>query len=239
MGRWQDIAIKKNKTDAARAKVFTKIGREIAVAIKTGGGANPETNSKLRDAIAKAKANNVPNDNINRIIKKAENDATAGNYEDIIYEGYGPCGVAIIVEASTDNRNRTAAEMRHYFDKFGGNLGQAGSVSFMFQRFGVIDLEKGEGFDEDEMTLFALDNGAEDVIIGEEACRILVGISGFQVMVAALQDGGYGLISSEIQYVPTTESEISDENDRANMERLLGMIEANDDVMNVYTNWMG
>ena len=158
--KWNNIKRKKEKTDAAKAKIFTKIGREISVIVKAGGP-NPAENSKLKDAIAKAKAANVPNDNIERIIKKAAGETGGNDYEELIYEGYGPCGVAVVVETLTDNRNRTAGEMRHYFDKCGGNLGQSGSVMFMFDRKGIIAIE-GEGHDEDEVMEAALEAGAED-----------------------------------------------------------------------------
>lgn len=164
--KWSTIKRKKEKTDNARAKVFTKIGREIAVAVREGGP-DPASNSKLKDIIAKAKANNVPNDNIDRIIKKASGDGNAANYEEIIYEGYGPSGIAVMVETLTDNRNRTAAEMRHYFDKNGGNMGQSGCVSFMFSRFGSIVIEA-EDVDEDKLMEDALEASASDFIREED-----------------------------------------------------------------------
>ena len=161
--KWSTIKQKKGKNDAARAKIFTKIGREIIVAVKEGGSADPTVNSKLRDCIAKAKANNVPNDNIERVIKKAAGDSDSSNYEAVTYEGYGPSGVAVIVEALTDNRNRTAGDVRHYFDKYGGNMGQQGCVSFMFERKGVLVIER-EDLDktEDEVMEAALEAGAAD-----------------------------------------------------------------------------
>ena len=165
--KWKNIMHKKEKTDAQRAKVFTKIGKEMAVAIREGG-ADPVSNSKLRDLIQKAKANNVPNDNIDRIIKKFSGDNNV-NYEEMVYEGYGPCGVAVIVEAMTDNRNRTASEVRHYFDKFGGNLGQSGCVSYLFEDKGVIVIEKSDKIDEDKLMECALEAGAED-FGGEDEC---------------------------------------------------------------------
>ena len=159
--KWSTIKRKKEKTDGARAKIFTKIGRELAVAVREGGGADPASNSKLRECIAKAKANNVPNDNIERIIKKAASDGDQSKYEAITYEGYGPGGIAVIVETLTDNRNRTAGEIRHYFDKFGGNMGTQGCVSFMFERKGVLITES-DGLDEDTVMEDALENGASD-----------------------------------------------------------------------------
>ena len=164
--KWSTIKRKKEKTDNQRAKIFTKIGREIAVAVREGGP-DPSSNSKLKDVISKAKANNVPNDNIERIIKKAAGDGNADNFEEIIYEGYGPSGIAVIVETLTDNRNRTAGEMRHYFDKYGGNMGQSGCVSFMFSRQGVIVIEK-EDVDEDSLMDDALEAGASDFLTDDE-----------------------------------------------------------------------
>ncbi len=202
--KWNNIKRKKEKTDAAKAKVFTKIGREISVIVKTGG-ANPNENSKLKDAIAKAKAANVPNENIERIIKKAAGDGEANNYEELIYEGYGPSGVAVVVETLTDNRNRTAGEMRHYFDKCGGNLGQSGSVMFMFDRKGIIQIE------------------AEGLDLG--AVR------------DALEKAGYSFLSAEVEYVPQTMSTIEDEDTAAKMEKLIDMLEENDDVQAVWHNW--
>jgi len=235
MGRWQDIAVKKGKTDAARAKVFTRIGREIVVAIKTGGGNNPETNSKLREVIAKAKANNVPNDNINRAIKKADEDASA-SYDEVVYEGYGPGGTAVIVEATTNNKNRTAAEIRHSFEKNGGNLGAMGSVSFMFERNGVISAEKPASFDEDEFTLLALDNGAEDVVVGDAEIQILTSVQDFHKCSQGLTAGGYNLTLAELQYIPTIDGGITDEQQKIKFDKMIEMLENNDDVMNVWHN---
>ena len=169
--KWNNIKRKKEKTDGQRAKIFTKIGRELAVAVKEGGGPDPASNSKLKDAIAKAKANNVPNDNIERIIKKAAGEGNADNYEALQYEGYGPAGIAVIVETLTDNRNRTAGEMRHYFDKCGGNLGQTGCVSFMFKQKGVLAIEA-EGLDEEKVMEDALEAGAADFQADDDVFEI-------------------------------------------------------------------
>ena len=166
--KWSTIKRKKEKTDSQRAKIFTKIGRELSVAVREGGSPDPNVNTKLKDCIAKAKANNVPNDNIERIIKKAAGDGDSSRYEDIVYEGYGPSGVAVIVETLTDNRNRTAADLRHYFDKFGGNMGTPGCVSFMFSKNGVIVIEK-ENNDEDALMEVAIESGATDFIVDNEA----------------------------------------------------------------------
>ena len=169
--KWNNIKRKKEKTDSQRAKIFTKIGREIAVAVKEGGSGDPNVNSRLKDVIAKAKQNNVPNDNIERIIKKASGEGNSDNFESIQYEGYGPCGVAVIVETLTDNRNRTAGDLRHYFDKFGGNLGTPGCVSFMFQKKGVLVIEK-EGREEDQVMEDALEAGASDFQADEDVFEI-------------------------------------------------------------------
>ena len=182
--KWNNIKHKKEKTDAARAKVFTKIGKEIAIAVKEGG-ADPVSNSKLRDLIAKAKANNVPNDNIDRIIKKAAGDGDGASYEVIMYEGYGPCGVAIIVEATTDNRNRTAGDVRHFFDKFGGNLGQMGCVSYLFSDKGLIVID-GEDVDEEALMEDALEAGAEDIVNNEGTFEIYTDPADFSAVNDAL-----------------------------------------------------
>ena len=194
--KWNNIKRKKEKTDGARAKVFTKIGREIAVAVKEGGG-NPASNSKLATLIAKAKANSVPNDNIQRIIKRAEGgDKT--EYEAITYEGYGPGGIAVMVETLTDNRNRTAANMRHYFDKFGGNLGQMGCVGFMFTQKGVIVVDL-EDRDPDELMMDALDAGADDFDAGEDAAEVTTSPENFTAVCDALEKKGYKFISASVQ----------------------------------------
>lgn len=233
--KWNNIKRKKEKTDAAKAKIFTKIGREISVIVKTGG-ANPNENSKLKDAIAKAKAANVPNDNIERIIKKAAGDGEANNYEELTYEGYGPSGVAVVVEALTDNRNRTAGEMRHYFDKCGGNLGQSGSVTFMFDRKGIIRIEA-EGRDEDTVMEDALEAGAEDFNSDGDVFEIATDPNEIGVVRDALEAKGYDFISAENEYIPQTMTTIDDEETAAKMEKLIDMLEENDDVQAVWHNW--
>ena len=230
-----NIKRKKEKTDAAKAKIFTKIGREISVIVKTGG-ANPNENSKLKDAIAKAKAANVPNDNIERIIKKAAGDGEANNYEELTYEGYGPSGVAVVVEALTDNRNRTAGEMRHYFDKCGGNLGQSGSVTFMFDRKGIIRIEA-EGSDEDTVMEDALEAGAEDFNSDGDVFEIATDPNEIGAVRDALEAKGYDFISAENEYIPQTMTTIDDEETAAKMEKLIDMLEENDDVQAVWHNW--
>ncbi len=231
--KWKNIMHKKEKTDAQRAKIFTKIGKEIAVAVKEGGP-DPTSNSKLRDIISKAKSNNVPNDNIDRIIKKASSDDA--NYEVIYYEGYGPSGVAVIVEATTDNRNRTSAEVRHYFDKFGGNMGAIGCVSFMFTNKGIIVIEN-KDIDEDKLMEDALDAGAEDVAIEDEIFEITTAPSDISEVSEALVAKGYNLVSAESTKVPANYSTLESENDITMMTRLLDSLDDNEDVTNVWHNW--
>ncbi len=233
--KWNNIKRKKEKTDAAKAKIFTKMGREISVIVKTGG-ANPNENSKLKDAIAKAKAANVPNENIERIIKKAAGDGEANNYEELTYEGYGPCGVAVVVETLTDNRNRTAGEMRHYFDKCGGNLGQTGSVMFMFDRKGIIEIEA-EGNDEDSVMEAALEAGAEDFNYDGDVFEISTDPNELGAVRDALEEKGYAFVSAEVQYVPQTMTAIDDPAAAEKMEKLIDMLEENDDVQAIWHNW--
>ncbi len=233
--KWSTIKRKKEKTDQQRAKVFTKIGRELAMVVKAGGP-DPNVNGKLKDVIAKAKANNVPNDNIERIIKKAAGEGDGDNYEEIVYEGYGPCGVAVVVETLTDNRNRTAGDLRHYFDKCGGNLGQPGSVMFMFQRKGMIVIE-GEGLDEEKVMEDALEAGAEDFNFDGDVFEISTDANNVSAVSEALEKKGYTFLSAEPAYIPATMTAIADEEARAKMEKLLDMLDDNDDVQNVWHNW--
>ena len=232
------IKQKKGKNDAARAKVFTKIGRELIVAIRDGGSADPNVNSKLRDCIAKAKAANVPNDNIERIIKKAASSNEGDNYESVTYEGYGPSGIAVIVEALTDNRNRTAGEVRHYFDKFGGNMGTPGCVSFMFSKKGVLVVER-EDFDKDEDTVMeeALEAGASDFEADEDIFTIYTEPEDFSAIRDDLAAKGYEFVSAEVEEVPSTYTKIEDEETQAKMQKMLDMFEENDDIQNVWHNW--
>lgn len=234
--KWSTIKRKKEKTDGARAKIFTKIGRELAVAVKEGGSADPNANSKLKDCIAKAKANNVPNENIERIIKKAAGDGSADNYENCTYEGYGPCGVAVIVETLTDNRNRTAGDVRHYFDKFGGNLGTTGCVSFMFNKKGVIVIEK-EGLNEDSVMNDALEAGAADFQADEDVFEIYTDPADFSGVRDDLEAKGYSFVSADVEMVPDTLTKIEDEEMTIKMQKLLDMLDDNDDVQNVWHNW--
>ncbi len=236
--KWSTIKQKKGKNDAARAKVFTKIGRELIVAIRDGGSADPNVNSKLRDCIAKAKAANVPNDNIERIIKKAASSSEGDNYESVTYEGYGPSGIAVIVEALTDNRNRNAGEVRHYFDKFGGNMGTPGCVGFMFSKKGVLVVER-EDFDKDEDTVMeeALEAGASDFEADEDIFTIYTEPDDFSAIRDDLAAKGYEFVSAEVEEVPSTYTKIEDEETKAKMQKMLDMFEENDDIQNVWHNW--
>lgn len=235
--KWANIKHKKEKSDAKKGKIFTKLGREITVIVKAGGP-DPESNSKLRDAIAKAKANNMPNDNIERCIKKASGELGADNYEEITYEGYGPNGVAVIVETLTDNRNRTAGDLRHYFDKFGGNLGQNGCVGFLFDQKGVLIIDNTEEeLDEDAVMMDALDSGAEDFTANEDCFEILTSTENFSAVRDALEEKGYAFASAEIEQIPQTTVTLTDEKDILFMNKLIDMLEDNDDVQSVWHNW--
>lgn len=233
--KWSTIKRKKEKTDQQRAKVFTKIGRELAVVVKAGGP-DPNVNSKLKDVIAKAKAANVPNDNIDRIIKKAAGEDDGKVYENIIYEGYGPSGVAVIVEALTENRNRTAGDVRHYFDKFGGNLGQNGSVMFMFNRVGTITVDAA-GLEEDTVMEDALEAGADDFNTDGDVFEITTPPNDLGKVRDALEAKGYSFLSAEVEYVPTTMTTLTDPADIENMEKMIDMFEENDDVQAIWHNW--
>ncbi len=234
--KWANIKIKKGKSDAQRGKAFTKLGREIAIAVKQGG-ANPDANSRLKDVIAKAKAANMPNDNIFRSIKKAAGEGDGDNYEEITYEGYGPGGVAVIVEAATDNRNRTAGDIRHFFDKFGGNLGQTGSVSFMFNRKGVILIEKKDNITEDDLMMEALEAGAEDVSAEDEYFEILTEANDFSRVREALEAKNYEFLEAEVSMIPVTVTKLTDAKQIEQIDRLIENLEDMDDVQNVYHNW--
>ena len=235
--KWSNIKHKKEKSDGQKAKIFTKMGREIAVAVKLGGP-DPEANSRLKDIIAKAKSMNVPNDNIERSIKKAAGDGDTTNYEDIIYEGYGPSGVAVIVETLTDNRNRTASDVRHYFDKFGGNLGQMGCVSFMFDKKGVIIIDNEEAeLDEEEVMMDALDAGAADFVAEDTYFEIQTEPDDFSAVRTALEEKGYTFASAQVENVPQTTVKLEKEEDIINMNKLIDALEDNDDVQNIYHNW--
>lgn len=232
--KWSTIKRKKGANDAQRAKIFTKIAREILVAVKSGGP-DPDNNSSLKDAISKARAANMPNDNINRTIKKAAGEGEGDNYETVTYEGYGPSGVAVIVNTLTDNRNRTAANVRHYFDKFGGNMGTTGCVSFMFDEKGVIVIEN-DGIDEDEITMDALEAGADDISVDEECIEITTSPADFHAVRDSLESK-YTLSSAEISMVPQTMTQLTDEEQIKMMSRMLENMEDDDDVQDVYHNW--
>ena len=234
--KWSTIKRKKGANDAQRAKIFTKIAREISVVVREGGP-DPDNNSRLRDVIGKARSANMPNDNIQRTIKKAAGDNDGAVYESIIYEGYGPKGVAVIVETLTDNRNRTAGDVRHYFDKFGGNLGQNGCVSYMFDRKGVIELERTESINEDDLMMCALEAGADDVSADEEEFEVETTPEMFQQVRDALEKAGYSFDSAQISYVPQTMVALEDEKDVLFMNKLIEALEDNDDVQNIYHNW--
>ena len=231
--KWHNIAQKKGKTDAARANVFTKIGREIAVAVKAGGP-DPNSNSKLRDVISKAKAANMPNDNITRSIKKASGEGSTVNYEEMIYEGYGVGGTAFIVEALTDNKNRTAGDVRHLFDKFGGSLGATGCVSYMFKKKGIIIVDK-TTISEDELMLTALDLGAEDINSDEEYFEIVTAPSDVFKIKEALEAAGIKVENAQVDMIADTESEL-DEKQQETILKLVDKLEELDDVQNVYHN---
>ena len=234
--KWANIKHKKEKTDSARAKVFTKIGKEITIAVKEGGG-DPVSNSKLRDLIQKAKANNVPNDNIERTIKKALG-GTGESYEAVVYEGYGPAGVAVIVEATTDNRNRTAGNVRSYFSKYHGNMGQTGCVSFMFEEKGLIVIEDEDGeIDEDTLMETALEAGAEDFMGEEGVFEIYTVPEDLYSVAEALQAAGYTFASAEKAKIPSTMVQLTNEDDIKFMNLLIDKLEEDDDVMEVYHNW--
>ena len=234
--KWNNIKHKKEKADAAKAKIFTKIGKEMAVAIKEGGP-DPSNNSKLRDLIAKAKANNVPNENIQRTIKKFT-DSNDINYEEITYEGYGPSGVAIIVETSTDNRNRTAGNVRAAFNKYGGNLGQNGCVGFLFEEKGVITIvDEDEELDEDKVMEDALECGAEDIKCDEGEYTIYTAVEDFDAVRDAVISLGYTLATADLAKVPSTYVDLDNEDDIENMEKMLDKFNEDDDVNAVYHNW--
>lgn len=234
--KFANIKHKKERNDAKKGKVFTKIGRELMVAVKQGGP-DPELNSKLKEMIIKAKSNNMPNDTIARSIKKASGALGDVDFETITYEGYGPGGVAVIVECLTDNKNRTAANVRHGLDKFGGNLGTSGCVSFMFEKNGQIIIEKTDEIDEDELMMVALEAGADDMVAEEEMFEVLTQQGEFLTVREALETAGYTFLSAEVTMLPSTMTELTEPGDLTNMEKMLDHLEDDDDVQNVYTNW--
>ena len=233
--KWHNIQAKKGKADAARGKIFTKIGREIAIAVREGGP-DPNVNGKLRDIIAKAKANNMPNDNIQRSIKKASGEGGGVNYEEFSYEGYAPGGVAVIVNLVTDNRNRTSSDIRHIFDKNGGSLGTTGSVSYQFDNKGVIVIEREPDMDEDDILMKAMDCGAEDMKTEEDAFVIYTAPNDFSAVREALENEGLSFLSADKQMVPQNTIKVDDPETVAKIQKLLDMLDDNDDVSEVYHN---
>ena len=234
--KWHNIQAKKGKADAARGKIFTKIGREIAIAVREGGSADPNTNSKLKDVVAKAKAANMPNENIQRSIKKAAGEGDAASYKEITYEGYAPGGIAVIVETITDNRNRTASDIRHCFSKVGGNMGTTGSVSFMFDQKGVLVVERQPGMDEDEMMMMALDAGAEDVKTDEDAFEIYTAPNDLTTVREALEKQGItSFLTAEVQMIPQNTVAVEGENLEA-IQKMLELLDDYDDVQEVFHN---
>ena len=232
--KWANIKHKKGKADAARGQITTKIGREITIAVRMGGP-DPTGNMKLKLALSKAKANNVPKDNIQRAIQKGQGAADASNYEEITYEGYGPAGVAVMVSPLTDNRNRTAADVRHVFSKYGGNMGETGCVNWMFKRKGVFSIDSEAGYTEDDLMLIALEAGAEDVKAEEEGFEIVTEPEDFDAVEKALADNNIEVMMSEIAMLPDTMAELSDE-DVVKVRKMLEALEDLDDVQDVYTN---
>ena len=234
--KWHNIQAKKGKADAQRGKIFTKLGREILVAVKQGGP-DPDSNSKLRDVISKCKANNMPNDTIKNSIKKASGEGSTGTYEELQYEGYGPNGVAVIVKASTNNKNRTAADVRHVFDKSGGNLGTTGCVSYMFENKGVLVVEKeGCPLSEDDLMLLAIDSGAEDFEAEEGVYQITTTPSDFSSVLEKLQENNIAFLEAGVEMVPSTYVTL-DEHGAEKMQRLIDNLEDLDDVLEVFHNW--
>lgn len=234
--KFANIKHKKEKTDAQRGKIFTKLGRELMVAIKEGGP-DPDSNGKLREVIAKCKSNNMPNDTIQRSIKKASGEDSSIVYEAITYEGYGPGGVAVIVDCLTENKNRTAANVRHAFSKNGGNMGTSGCVSFMFDKKGQILVDMEEGPDEETLMMMGLEAGAEDVVVEDGTCEILTAPEDFSAVYAALEAAGVKMAEAQITMLPQTTAELTDEAMVTSMEKLLDMLEDDDDVQDVWHNW--
>ncbi|MBS4539640.1 YebC/PmpR family DNA-binding transcriptional regulator [Clostridium sp. D2Q-11] len=234
--KWANIKHRKGRQDAKKAKVFTKLARAITVAVKEGGD-DSEYNTDLANAIEKAKAENMPNDNIDRAIKKGSGDLDGANYEEITYEGYGPNGVAVMVQCLTDNKNRTAADVRHYFSKYNGNLGATGCVSFMFDRKGVFIIERTEDTDEEELMIQTIEAGAEDFRAEDEYFEITTAPEDFKDVRDALKAEGYKFATAEVTFVPQNETKLDEEKDIKTMAKLIDALEDNDDVQEVYHNW--
>lgn len=234
--KWNNIKNKKGKEDAKKAKEFSKLARYIMVAAKEGG-ADLEYNPSLKAAIEKAKAANMPNDNIDRAVKKGSGELGAANFEEIVYEGYGPSGIAVFVECLTDNRNRTAPDVRHAFDKGGGNLGQSGCVTFMFDRKGILAIERTDAIDEDELTMTAIELGAEDFLAEDEGFEVITSPEDFDTVLEGLKEAGYEFAMAELTYIPQNTIKLTDPEEIKGMEKLIDLLEDNDDVQEVYHNW--
>lgn len=233
--KWANIKRRKEATDSKRANIFSKIGKEITVAVKTGGSGDPSINSKLRDVIAKAKSNNMPNDNINRCVQKAIGDANGSNYEEITYEGFGPYGVSVIVESMTDNKNRAAADIRCIFNKSGGSMGQTGSVSYMFDKKGYILIEKTSSLNEDALMMDALEDGADDVILEEEYIEIITSVDKFSAVRESLENKSYKILEADIRQLPNIKKDLTEEEEEKFLN-FIDKLEENDDVQNVWHN---
>ena len=233
--KWANIRRKKVAPDAKKANIFSKLGKELAVAVKMGGSPDPNVNSKLKDVISKAKAQNMPNDNINRCIQKAAGESDAANYEEIVYEGFGPCGVSVIVNVTTDNKNRAAADIRHIFSKAGGNLGQTGSVSYMFNKKGYFLIEKTDDLDEDTLMLDVLDEGAEDFVSEDEYIEIITAPENFSKVRDYLEAHNYKLDEADVRQIATIKKELTEEEEEK-FQNFLDKLEENDDVQDVWHN---
>ena len=236
--KWHNIQKTKGAQDAKRASAFTKIAREMIVAVKEGGSGDPTNNNRLAAVITKAKAANMPNDNIKRTIEKALGSGDSSTFESMTYEGYGPSGVAVIVETMTDNRNRTASDVRHYFDKYGGKLGATGCVSWSFDKKGVIVIDNEDGdYDEDTVMMASLDAGADDCVTDDDTYIVYTDPDAFQSVADALEKQNYKFLSAQVEMVPQTYVKLTAEGDVKNMSKMLEMFEDNDDVQNVWHNW--
>ncbi len=233
--KWNNIKRKKEASDAKKANIFSKLGKEITIAVKTGNSGDINVNRKLRDVVAKAKAQNMPNDNINRCIQKALGDSTSANYEEIVYEGFGPCGVSVIVEVLTDNKNRAAADVRHIFSKSGGSLGQTGSVGYMFDKKGYFLIEKNNDLDEDSLMLEVLDYGADDFISDDEYIEVLCDPKNFSELLEIFQKKDIKLEEAQIKQIPNMKKDLTDEEEEK-LNNFLEKLEDNDDVQNVWHN---
>ena len=233
--KWANIKRKKEATDAKKGAIFTKLGKEITVAVKMGGSGDPNINSKLKDVISKAKANNMPNDNINRCIQKALGDGNTANYEDIVYEGFGPCGIAVIVEAMTDNKNRAAADIRCIFSKSGGTLGQTGSVSYMFNKKGYILIEKNDSISEDDLMLEVLDAGAEDFVSEDEYIEIYTAPEDFSKVKDVVEGKNLTILEADVRQIATMKKELTEEEEQK-VQNFLDKLDDNEDVQNVWHN---